>query len=361
MKVQDIIKRKALMIPVIIVLSLIIIYTVLSLLVFDADPLLSLLACGTETYFMIAEGIANRYLQWTGSSVALVDHLVMLDGTGYDTVRNGVLMRKWLFLLLIVTWVIPTGLRKKLLYTGLIILLNFILSPITIAIQAHLSAGGFDLYSNTRMSRTPANLMNMTLLFMWLRDNRDFLWKFLSRIRLDADFIKRKSSSIIVVVYVYLILGYFILGCFEFFPWVDFLFKTSQMILSWFQIESVVEPYILIGDNGSLLMVKSCLGFNTMLLFASLVFLTGENSWTSWIYILIGLVILNIANIMRLVLLFAHIQKHGTYVGWIDYHDLYDYIIYGIVFILWVIWFEKLSEIRIILKRKTAAEDTARP
>jgi len=93
-------------------------------------------------------------------------------------------------------------------------------------------------------------------------------------------------------------------------------------------------------------MLKSCLGLNTMLLFASLVFITGENSLKSWIYILSGLVILNITNIMRLVLLFMHIQKHGTYVGLVDYHDLYDYVIYGIVFILWVIWFEKFSHFR---------------
>lgn len=88
-----------------------------------------------------------------------------------------------------------------------------------------------------------------------------------------------------------------------------------------------------------------------MLLFASLIYLMGENSWTSWIYILSGLLFLNIANIMRLVLLFMHIQEHGTYVGIVDYHNLYDYIIYGIVFILWVIWFEKFSHLKILRNR----------
>ncbi len=348
MKVRDIVKRKTLIIPIIIVLSLLVIYTALSLLVFETDPLISFLAVATDTYLYFQEWIANRYLQWSGSGVSVLDRLVMLDGTGYDTIRSGVLMRKWIVLLLAITWLTPTSLRKKLLFSGIIIVLNFILSPITIAIQAHFSAGGLALYSNTRISRTPAHLMNMTLLFVWLRNHQDFLWKFLSRIRFDVDFIKQKSTSIVVVVYVYLILGYFILGCFEFTPWVNFLFNSSHKILAWFNIDSVVEPHLLIGENGSLSMLKSCLGFNTMLLFASLVFLMGENSRISWIYILFGLVILNIANIMRLVLLFMHIQKHGTYVGTVDYHNLYDYVIYGIVFLLWVIWLEKFSNTKLL-------------
>ena len=324
-------------------LSLVILYIAISLLVFDADPLISLFGNVTNAYLLFQEGIANKYLHWAGSGVHVQDHLVMLDRIGYDTVRSGTLMRKWMALLLLITWLSHTNFKKKLLFSGIILLLNFLMSPVTIALQAHLSALGTDLYSSTRISRTAAHLMNMTLLFVWLRNQRDALWKFLSRLRINSDLVKRKSTSIVVVSYVYLILGYFVLGCFEFTPWVSFLFKSSHEILSWFNIDSVVDSQVLIGDKGSLSMLKSCLGFNTMLLFASLVFIMGENNRTSWIYILSGLLLLNVANILRLVLLFMHIQKHGTYIGLVDYHDLYDYVIYGIVFILWVIWFEKFS------------------
>jgi exosortase/archaeosortase family protein len=354
------IKRKALIIPFIIVLSLVFIYIALSLLVFNADPLVSFLGRVTDATLLFQEGIANKYLHRAGSGVHVQNHLVMLDGVGYDTVRSGTLMRKWLALLLLITWLTPANLKKKLLFSGLIIVLNVMMSPATIAIKAHLSAMGTDLYSHVRISRTAAHLMNMTLLIVWLRNHREILWKFLSRIRIDSDLIKRKSASIVTVSYVYLILGYFILGCFEFTPWVNFLFNSSQKILSWFNIESVVESQVLIGEKGSLSMLKSCLGLNTILLFASLVFIMGENSLTSWIYILAGLLILNIANIIRLVLLFMHIQEHGTYVGLVDYHDLYDYVIYGIVFILWVIWFEKFSHTRILRKRNTLSENNPR-
>jgi exosortase/archaeosortase family protein len=351
MNIRNTIKRKALIIPYIIVLTLVLIYVALSLFIFDTDPLVSLLGRLTDTYLLFQEGIANQYLRWAGSGVHVQQHLVMLDGAGYETVRSGTLMRKWILLLGLITWLTPASLRNKLLFSGIILVVNFIMTPVTIAIQAHLSAHGTDMYSHTRISRTWAHLLNMTLLFVWLRNNRETCWKLLSRTRLDGDLIKRKTTSIVMVSYVNLILGYFILGCFEFTPWVNFLFNSSHKILSWFNIDSVVESHMLIGEKGSLSMLKSCLGLNTLLLFASLVFITGENSLRSWIYILSGLLILNLTNIMRLVLLFMHIQKHGTYVGLIDYHDLYDYVIYGIAFILWVIWFEKFSPPGLLRKR----------
>ena len=107
------IKRKALIIPFIIVFSLVFIYIALSLFVFDADPLISLLGRVTNEYLLIQEGIANKYLQWAGSGVHVQNHLVMLDGAGYDTVRTGTLMRKWIVLLLLITWLSPASLKKK--------------------------------------------------------------------------------------------------------------------------------------------------------------------------------------------------------------------------------------------------------
>jgi exosortase/archaeosortase family protein len=353
------IKRKALIITVIIVLSLVFLYIVLSLLVFDADPLIRFLRRVTDAYLLIQEGIANHFLRWAGSGVNVQHHLVMFDGVACDMVRSGTLMRKWIALLLLVTWLTPASYKNRLIFSGIIMVLNFIMSPVTIAVQAQLSAHGADLYSQTRISRTMAHMVNMTLLFVWLRKHLNTCWNFLSRLPIDSDLIKRKSPSIVVVSYVYLFLGYFILGCFDFTPWVNFLFNSSHEVLSWFNIESIVGSHVLTGEKGSLSMLKSCLGLNTMLLFASLVFITGENSLTSWIYIVSGLVILNIANIIRLVLLFMHIQKHGTYVGLVDYHDLYDYLIYGIVFTLWVIWFEKFSPPGILGRRKTVPENNS--
>ena len=89
-----------------------------------------------------------------------------------------------------------------------------------------------------------------------------------------------------------------------------------------------------------------------MFLFASVVYFTGNQENRGWRFIIFGLFVLNIANIVRIVLVFIHLQNHGDYLLATDVHDLYNYATYTIVFILWVIWFEKILGFKTILKRK---------
>ena len=88
-------------IPIIIVLSLAILYISLSLFVFENDPLLGLLGRITDAYLLFQEGIANKCLLWLGSGVNVLDHMVMHEGRAYDMVTSGALMRKWIVLLLL--------------------------------------------------------------------------------------------------------------------------------------------------------------------------------------------------------------------------------------------------------------------
>jgi exosortase/archaeosortase family protein len=145
--------------------------------------------------------------------------------------------------------------------------------------------------------------------------------------------------------YIFIIVYYFLYEIFDYHLWISFLFTASQRILGLFGYTATVEPFYLIGDNGSIFMLKSCIGYQTMLLFAIIVILTGNtNNKIRWIYIISGFLFLNFVNIMRFILLFIHIQKHGDYMLAMDVHDMYNYIIYAIVFLLWIIWFEKFSD-----------------
>ena len=128
--------------------------------------------------------------------------------------------------------------------------------------------------------------------------------------------------------------------------WINFLFNISAWILNLLNYPAWVESRLLVGDLYSINMARGCLGLNTMLLFTLIVFITGKSSRTMWLFILAGLIILNLSNIARFVLLFIHLQNHGNYALSIDIHDLYNYVIYGIVFLLWIFWFEKYSYIK---------------
>jgi len=148
---------------------------------------------------------------------------------------------------------------------------------------------------------------------------------------------------VIIIIYIYIISSAFLFEFFDYTLWIHFLFTSAQKILGLVGYIAIVEPFHLVGANGLIYMSKGCLGFQTMLLFTIIVFLTGKNNSYRWIYIIGGLLFLNLVNIMRFVLLFIHIQKHGDYMLAMDVHDMYNYITYLIVFILWVIWFEKFA------------------
>ena len=173
---RNMIRRKTLIIPVIIVLSLFFVYLVSSLLFFQDDPFFSLLGRCTDTWLLFHDGMANRLLERAGPGVAVNNHQVIASGAEFDQIRTGTLMRKLIALLLVLAWLFPSSLRSKLLFSVAVILLNFLMTPFTIALQAYLSAQGTDLYSHTRISRTPAHILNMTLLFGWLRKHRETCW-----------------------------------------------------------------------------------------------------------------------------------------------------------------------------------------
>jgi len=99
---------------------------------------------------------------------------------------------------------------------------------------------------------------------------------------------------------------------------------------------------MLVGDKGYVYITEGCLGFTTMFIFASFIYLTGKfKEIKMWIYMLAGLIIINIANIMRLVLIFLKLQNTGSIDKARDLHDLLNFLIYLLVFVLWIIWIEK--------------------
>jgi exosortase/archaeosortase family protein len=191
-----------------------------------------------------------------------------------------------------------------------------------------------------------------TILFIWYWNNKKSILSSLSNLPINTTQVEKKIIEIFVIIYIYVIVIEFSANYFDFNLLIDLIFKSSQKILSLLGYKAVVEPSLLIGENGSIFMAPACLGFRTMFLFASIVYLTGNDNKTRWIYIIFGLLFLFVANIMRFVFLFIHIQKHGDYVLAMNLHDMYNYITYLIVFVLWIIWFERFTDIRSFKKKQ---------
>ncbi|HYW97060.1 MAG TPA: hypothetical protein VE870_15815 [Bacteroidales bacterium] len=326
------------------ILLLGIIYVLVRLLFFQADPLWPILSEGISRYQLLAEQWAGKLLAWAGSAYTVAGHVTYKNGTALITIDSGVLLKRWFVFLLLIIWLTPVRTGRRISFSLLLLVLNFIMAVVDIALLTRLSH--YDLTSAIQMSRTPGVLTMTTFFVVWVWSYRDQISNRLSALHIDASFMHSGLKPFFVVLYLYVILGNPVLGYFAFKPWVDFLFLTTQKLLSLFHVDSALQGKLLIGEHANLYMGKACLGMKTILLFAAVVYLTGRHNLSTWLYMFFGVVFINMVNIIRLALLFNYVQKHPGYDLAIDVHDMYDYIIYTIIFILWVIWFEWFTGIR---------------
>jgi exosortase/archaeosortase family protein len=304
-------------------------------------------------YLLLLERIADRLLYLLGSEVSILENQVYLETGLIGKIDSGYLLKKWTLFLLIVCWITPTKVRGKLVFTGLIILSNFIGSLSHISLSAHLLSLDIDSHSTTLLGRTPYAFLMLTLFITWIWNNRKSIMHTRLVKKLNLEFLERILPEIFIIMFLFTLLSNFLLGFFQYSVWIDFMFNISAWILNILDYPAWVESHLLKGENGSIYMAKGCLGFNTMLLFASIVYITGKHKSIKWLFIVSGLILLNITNITRFVLLFIHIQNHGGYVLKMDVHAMYNYIIYVIVFLFWIIWFEKYSDF-IVPKKESA-------
>ena len=278
--------------------------------------------------------------------VSFVGNKVIYNGNELSGFVTETLFKKWDVGLIFFFWITRASLRRKFLWTFILILVSFLLVSLHNAIGAYSLIQGFNTDRFYALSLTLGIFMMITIGYLWYSRNRENILNGWVAKKIGSDFLRGKMPLIIIVIYLYVFLRSFILPVFEFEPWISFLFNTSAKILRSLGYWVKVEPFYLIGKNGTIYMSKGCLGFKTMLLFASVVYITGKSYKKRFFYIAGGLLFLNIVNIIRFVLLFIHIQKNGGYQLAIDLHEMYKYITYSIVFIMWVIWFERFSDIR---------------
>jgi len=125
--------------------------------------------------------------------------------------------------------------------------------------------------------------------------------------------------------------------------------NQTQTLLTLFdndaQIEShPTEPSLKIIYNGKYVsrIIEGCNALSVMILFVSfIVAFTGKFKKTI-IFILFGLLLIHLLNIVRIALLSVALYHYPQHEH-ILHAVIFPLIIYGIVFLLWVIWVNKFS------------------
>lgn len=329
-----------------IVIVIVVLYTISRFFLFISEPIISLFN-GILNYYLTASVISATFLlHLFGNFSVFHDHLLELTiqptmamyvpEVRYKTVA---------FAILLIIWLTKSPILKRILFSGILLLVHF--TAVTLYNAFGLSLTPLSDYNLVySVPDTIAFLTLFTCLVIWYYNNRESIRNSITKNRFAPKSIDKRTITLIIIIYSFIVLNGFVFSYFSFSPWIHFLFSSAHKLLEWFGVDSVVYKAYLIGDNGSIYMAKHCLGFNTMLLFVSGVYLTGKNNRERWIFIASGLIILNLANILRFVFLFIHLQKYGDYTLSMDLHDVYNYILYSIVFMLWIFWFEKYSDLK---------------
>lgn len=88
--------------------------------------------------------------------------------------------------------------------------------------------------------------------------------------------------------------------------------------------------------------VEGCNAISVMILFTAFIVAFSTTFKRTALYILIGLIIIHILNIVRIVLICYGVYYYRDYVTLM--HDIiFPLFIYGVVFVLWVAWVIKFS------------------
>ncbi len=334
------IKFSKILIALLIVFGL---YSILPGFFFSEEADIPILSTINEIYLFSIEQLSNRMLGVTGAELSIKNHQVILN----ENVVNGFLpmtrFRKTMVIFMIIIWITSTKWEWKTLFSCFLIIVHFLINSIYMATGAYLATQGEANPELISIPETAGYLCLFTIIFFWYRRHKHLILPRLTKFKVNEKLLQNDFNTLIFG-YIFIIIYYLLYNIYDYQIWIAFLFGSSQKILGILGYSAVVEPFYLIGDNGSIFMLKSCIGYKTILLFVLFIFLTGNTSnKVRWIYILSGFLLLNFANILRFVFLFIHVQKNGDYLLQMDVHDMYNYIIYAIVFMLWIIWFEKFA------------------
>jgi exosortase/archaeosortase family protein len=248
-------------------------------------------------------------------------------------------------LIVLLYWIVRSPLTEKLFFTIIIIVAHFLIISVDNAVLAEIVVNGYDEESLPKISRTPGLLVLITFFTIWLLRYRKLILEFLSKFRLNTQLIDSKIPELIIVMYLYVVFNNFLYGIFDLHIWRNLMMAAVHKILTVIGYDSIVQGHYIIGDYGTVLIDRGCVGYNSMLKFAVIVFLTGVSNWRRWMYILSGVVFLEIISGARLILIFIWYENYG-FERAIHFHDFTKSAIHVIIFVLWIIWFEFFTDIR---------------
>ena len=114
------------------------------------------------------------------------------------------------------------------------------------------------------------------------------------------------------------------------------ILNLSRWMLHLFDYHPLVFFRNIKGDCAWIEMRNACLGTEVMSVFTTILLLFRGRFFIKIPFLIFGIFIIILINILRIVLLYMYIdQHHGVYFGYLNVHDLYNYPVYIAVVVMW--------------------------
>lgn len=337
---------------------LIIIYQAFRIFVIhEQDPRMLLAGTLLKPYLSMAEFLAKNVIKLIVDGATIHNHKIVF--TIYpeyfqkhkDLIENWpkyLFNWKWSLFLLIAFWLLQSSQKKKIVYTIFLLFTHFFA-----VVSGLIMLGGIGplLVNSESQSLVRPNAIGAIAFFglfaIWVKNSMHEIQLRLKKVNINLILNRKKINEILVVFFLSILLRNIIVPYIDYSAYTSLLLKATKSIVHLFGFQAEINGPFLTGANGgTLFMAKWCLGFLTMFIFAAMVYLTRRDTKTTWIYILLGLIVLHLLNIARLSLLFIFVQYHDDSKLIMDHHDMYNTVVYLVIFILWIVWFEKYTLIR---------------
>lgn len=134
--------------------------------------------------------------------------------------------------------------------------------------------------------------------------------------------------------------------------------KQTEWVLSIFDNQSYTMPHLtepsvkLFYKNKYISrIIEGCNGVSVMILFVAFVIAFSGKFKNTLLFILFGIVIIHVLNVLRIAILAAALYSFPQYEHFL-HGVVFPLIIYGVVFGLWIIWVNKYSSYARVSQKK---------
>lgn len=183
----------------------------------------------------------------------------------------------------------------------------------------------------------------------WFRQNISFKRLLLKRFDVTKENLKKIVRNFSIAVTIIIVVIFFTYT--QIIPFISYISKGvlhfSQLFLHGLGYNTYIWGRFIYTSEATIFFSDTCAGIELMLIYLSFILIF--NGRKKLLFILSGLVIIFIMNILRISIIMAYLIHHkGIYSLPINIHDLYTYPVYLVTFLLWVIWINKFGNSKAI-------------